>query len=136
MLPFARTKKRRCGCLPDFMNGFVGDVKWFSSGNTAPSYNGNVFRAVQSHMNYLLNHDVVDASFQKEDRKQILDELKQYQTRYDARVAGKFFMSLPNDFDLKQIPQFIAETLPAPVKFEYVAHEAQTKMDKKIYTCT
>jgi len=109
------------------MNGFVGDVKWFSSGNTAPSYNGNVFRAVQSHMNYLLNHDVVDASFQKEDRKQILDELKQYQTRYDARVAGKFFMSLPNDFDLKQIPQFIAETLPAPVKFEYVAHRSTNK---------
>jgi len=109
------------------MNGFVGNVKWFSSGNTAPSYQGNVFRSVKAHMDYLLNHDVVDASFQKEDRKRIIDELKQYQTRYDARIAGKFFMSLPNDFDLKQIPQFIAETLPEPVKFEYVAHRSTNK---------
>jgi len=113
--------------LPDFMNGFVGNVKWFSSGNTAPSYQGNVFRSVKAHMDYLLNHDVVDASFQKEDRKRIIDELKQYQTRYDARVAGKFFMSLPNDFDLKQIPQFIAEVLPDPAKFEYVVHRSKNK---------
>jgi len=106
------------------MNGFVGNVKWFSSGNTAPSYQGNVFRSVKAHMDYLLNHDVVDASFQKEDRKRIIDELKQYQTRYDARIAGKFFMSLPNNFDLKQLPEFINQVLPSHCKFEYVVHRS------------
>jgi len=113
------------------MNGFVGNVKWFSSGNTAPSYQGNVFRSVQSHMNYLLNHDVVDSSFSKEDRKRIIDELKQYQTRYDARVAGKFFMSLPNDFDLSNIKNFIAEVLPEPVSFEYVVHRSMNKDEQE-----
>ena len=102
-------------------------MKWFSAGNTAPSYQGNVFRSVKAHMDYLLNHDVEVSSFEKQDEKQILDELKQYQTRYDARVAGKFFMSLPNSFDLKQIQQFITKVLPEPVSFEYVVHSSVNK---------
>lgn len=102
-------------------------MKWFSAGNTAPSYQGNVFRSVKAHMDYLLNHDVEVSSFEKQDEKQILDELKQYQTRYDARVAGKFFMSLPNSFNLKQIQQFITKVLPEPVSFEYVVHSSVNK---------
>ena len=109
------------------MNGFVGDVRWFSGRNVAPSYNGNVLRAVRSHLNYLINHDVVDSSFQKQDIGRIIEDLKQYQTRWDARVGGKFFMSLPNDFPIQEMKNFIEKTLPMPIQFDYSVHRSKNK---------
>jgi len=109
------------------MNGFVGDVRWFSNRNVAPSYNGNVLRAVRSHLNYLINHDVVDSSFQKQDIGRIIEDLKQYQTRWDARVGGKFFMSLPNDFPIQEVKNFIEKTLPMPIQFDYSVHRSKNK---------
>jgi len=108
----------------EFLNGFVSDVKMFSGRSSAPSY-GNVLNAVRSHLNYLVNHDVVDASFEKKDIKRIVADLKQYQTRWDARVGGKFFMSLPNDFPLEHIRDFLASVLPEPIDFEYVVHKSK-----------
>ena len=96
----------------------------FSGRSSAPSY-GNVLNAVRSHLNYLVNHDVVDASFEKKDIKRIVADLKQYQTRWDARVGGKFFMSLPNDFPLEHIRDFLASVLPEPIDFEYVVHKSK-----------
>jgi len=113
--------------LADFENGFVGNLAWFSAGHTAPSYGGNPFNAVRSHLTYLLSHDVEEASFTKDDRSRILQELKQYQTRYDATIAGKFFLSLPNDFNTKDIRQFIDSVMPEPVKYEYVVHRSKNK---------
>jgi len=113
--------------LSEFMNGFVGDVRWFSGRNVAPSYNGNVLRAVRSHLNYLINHDVVDSSFQKQDIGRIIEDLKQYQTRWDARVGGKFFMSLPNDFPIQEMKNFIEKTLPMPIQFDYSVHRSKNK---------
>jgi len=113
--------------LADFENGFVGNLAWFSAGHTAPSYGGNPFNAVRSHLTYLLSHDVEEASFTKDDRSRILQELKQYQTRYDATIAGKFFLSLPNDFNTKDIRQFIDSIMPEPVKYEYVVHRSKNK---------
>lgn len=108
----------------EFLNGFVSDVKMFSGRSSAPSY-GNVLNAVRAHLNYLVNHDVVDASFEKKDIKNIVADLKQYQTRWDARVGGKFFMSLPNDFPLEHIRDFIQSVLPEPISFEYVVHKSE-----------
>ena len=113
--------------MADFENGFVGNLAWFSAGHTAPSYGGNPFNAVRSHLTYLLSHDVEEASFTKDDRSRILQELKQYQTRYDATIAGKFFLSLPNDFNTKDIRQFIDSVMPEPVKYEYVVHRSKNK---------
>lgn len=72
----------------------VGDVTYFSGKGKLDKH-----QALRQHLSYILrNHTIAFGNF-----NQIVEDAKRYDTRWDARVALKFFAALPQDVSVKNI---------------------------------
>jgi len=91
-----------------FYNRFFGNVAWFSQRSTSRGYK-NVWHALKSHIYYIANEKRKDLELAEglelDKWKAITDS--EVAKRWDARIAGKFFLTLPNELTAEQALQLV-----------------------------
>jgi len=73
----------------------IGDFVWFSERNTSGKY-GSVISALQSHIEYVESKAVAVFNSARNILSKAKEELKR---RWDSRIALKFFMAVPKDWN-------------------------------------
>jgi len=100
-----RLNKRKVFC-----NHYVSAFKWLSGKNIASSYR-SVYDALKAHLKYICNEEREDLIFTYNYNLQTWKEIADFELsqRYDARIACKFFVTLPNDLEIEKATEMIKE---------------------------
>ena len=119
-----------------FYNYFVSDIIWFSARKVGKSYK-STFDALKNHIKYISNEKredvVITQNLDIEKWKRISE--KELAIRNDARIAAKFFLTLPNDLDvneaLQMINDFVKEALGNPEEVGIAIHRNKGVIEGK-----
>jgi len=102
-----------------FCNHFMSAFKWFSGRNKASSYR-SVYDALKAHLRYISGkrEDLVavwNADFEK--WKELTE--KELSKRWDARIACKFFVTLPNAMTDREALDLVKDFLEKEIRSQY-----------------
>lgn len=101
--------------MKPFPNAFLGDIRWFSADKTPASYAGGVGEALRRHIRYIRRGGL--SNIERDFIKTCLEELDR---RVNARIAGKFLFTLPNDMDESTASGFVYEVMQAVGEVQYL----------------
>jgi hypothetical protein len=99
-----------------FTGFYVGNIGWFSARSTSKSYK-SVTHAIKAHIKYLTNEKREDLRLHEGLEIEFWQRLAEEETqkRWDARIAGKLILTLPNDLSddeaFEIVKKFIDEQL-------------------------
>ena len=103
-----------------FCNHYMSAFKWLSGKNIASSYK-SVYDALKAHLKYICNKEredlVLAYNYNLEKWKELSD--LEISRRYDARIACKFFATLPNDLTDKEALDLVKEFLEKEIKSQF-----------------
>ena len=91
-----------------FYNRFFNPISWFSQKSTSGGYK-SVWHALKSHIRYIADpkrKDLELAEGLELDKWKAITE-SEISRRWDARIAGKFFLTLPNELTAEQALQLV-----------------------------
>ena len=103
-----------------FCNHYMSAFKWLSGKNIASSYS-SAYDALKHHLKYIANHKRDDLALVYNDDLNKWKELTELELsrRYDARIACKFFATLPNDLSNQEALDLVKEFLEKEVKSQF-----------------
>jgi hypothetical protein len=118
-----------------FTGFYVGNISWFSGKGKSKSYK-TVAHAVKAHIKYLKNEKREDLRLHEGLEIEFWQRLAEEETqkRWDARVAGKLILTLPNDIPdaeaLSIVKKFIQDFFD-PQHIGIAIHRPQSKISGK-----
>lgn len=97
--------------MPKFYNAFIGDIRWFAGEGSTDSLRQHIRYITRGHAPTVVR----GVTGTREFIRKCAEELD---VRYDARIAGKFFLTLPND--LSEPERFIEAVISELDVSEYI----------------
>ena len=111
----------------------IGDFVWFSERNTKKSYK-NVIHALKTHISYITRKASAITGNVEDIIQKAKEELK---TRWDSRVALKFYVAVPNDWDeeiaLSSLKHFLKKQLNVPEENILMAFHQDNPENKHVH---